>query len=117
MKGDDDVIVCNSNNIIERYRNPGNHVKSEYLNNTDKTIGIFDPSVILNNEWLVCNFSRQDSNSAQANYFEISQNNEYYILAAHGYFNNTGIKCFIILLFFKLFILLRIKYYLSDKKT
>ncbi|RNA06657.1 ferric-chelate reductase 1 [Brachionus plicatilis] len=88
--GNDDVIICKNSNVeksIQRYFNSGKFTPS-LLDPRNPEIGISDPRILINNNFMICSFTREKSNPNFQNYFDL--NNKFHILSAYGQIGSSG---------------------------
>lgn len=70
-----------NSNTIEHYYNEGPYTP-QVLDKSNATVGLSNPVIIMDNNFLTCKFTRVKKNAAVDHYFDLNDN--FYILAAHG---------------------------------
>ena len=86
QKGDDCVVMCKhvaseGKSSIEHYYNV-EEARPNVLDPNNPTVGLSDPSVITNDGFLTCKFTRLKRNDTLNHYFDL--HNKFYILGAYG---------------------------------
>lgn len=82
--------MCKNSNkekSIQRYFNSGKFAPS-HLDPRDPELGISDPRILINNNFIICSFTRQKSNEKIQNYFDLSK--KFHILSAYGQIGSSG---------------------------
>ena len=78
-------MVCSITGQVEHYYNFNGYI--DYLDLTNRTIGLDNTSVINNNGWIICSFTRYN-NISNSKYYSLTQN--YFILGADGRMSSTS---------------------------
>jgi hypothetical protein len=79
-KGHDNVVACKSSGYVHHYYNP--HMGPDFLDSSEKSIGLTDMKTTTKDHWFICQFKRQKENRIVPNYFDLNQ--EHFVLAAYG---------------------------------
>lgn len=113
MMNEANVVVCKSRTTgssIEHYYNSG--FRSTVLVASNPTLGISNAQVQIQNNNLICSFTRDNSNTGSSNYFRITPTTSIFMIAAYGPIGKIAEKYsnFLILIF-RIIILLRINRY------
>ena len=99
LMGDDNVVLCTSSGLIQhRYNTPEKNLPV-YIDDRYPGIGLnSNATVMKENGWLKCSFTRHISLPSIQNYFDLNKN--YIILAASGEYDEKTSKFFLNKIFF-----------------
>ena len=89
------VLNRSSLMAVETYYN-ANSYKSDAYDPSNRTLGLFNSSISINNSRMICSFSRLKSIQGLSDYF-FDLSNSFNILVAYGEVNSLGISIYIYL--------------------